>query len=65
VSKVGTNIKKLRKAKKISRYKLSKLAGLAHKSIVKLETGQISSPRIVTLQKIAKALGVSVYRLIP
>jgi len=59
-NKIGKNIKKLRRAKDLSQDRLSKLADVSYNSIIKLETGGITNPTIETLQKIAKALGVSV-----
>lgn len=63
-NKIGKNIKKLRQAKELSQDKLSKLADVSYNSIIKIETGGIQNPTIETLQKIAKALGVSVDDLI-
>ena len=63
-NKIGKNIKKLRKAKNLSQDRLSKLADVSYNSIIKLETGGITNPTIETLQKIAKALDVSVDDLI-
>jgi len=63
-NKIGKNIKKLRRAKDLSQDRLSKLADVSYNSIIKLETGGITNPTIETLQKIAKALGVSVDDLI-
>ena len=63
-SKIGENIRKLRKQKKISQDRLSKEADLALNTIVKIETGEKSNPTIETLTKIAKALHVSVNDLI-
>jgi len=59
-NKIGKNIKKLRQSKELSQDRLSKLADVSYNSIIKLETGGITNPTIETLQKIAKALGVSV-----
>lgn len=59
-NKIGKNIKKLRQVKELSQDRLSKLADVSYNSIIKLETGGITNPTIETLQKIAKALGVSV-----
>ena len=61
---IGKNIKKLRQAKDLSQDRLSKLADVSYNSIIKLETGGITNPTIETLQKIAKALDVSVDELI-
>ncbi len=56
---VAKNIKKYRQAKGLSQDKLSRLADIAHATIIKIESGGIQSPTIDTVQKIAKALGVS------
>ena len=63
-NKIGKNIKKLRQAKDLSQDRLSKLADVSYNSIIKLETGGITNPTIETLQKIVKALDVSVDELI-
>ena len=59
-NKIGKNIKKLRQTKGLSQDRLSKAADVSYNSIIKLETGGITNPTIETLQKIAKALEVSV-----
>jgi len=61
---IGKNIKKLRQTMKLSQDRLSKVADVSYNSIIKLETGGITNPTIETLQKIAKALEVSVDDLI-
>jgi transcriptional regulator with XRE-family HTH domain len=61
---VAKNIKKYRKGKGLSQDKLSRLADVAHATIIKIESGGIQSPTIDTVQKIAKALGISVENLI-
>ena len=63
-NKIGKNIKKLRQSKELSQDRLSKLADVSYNSIIKLETNGIANPTIDTLQKIAKALDVSVDDLI-
>lgn len=62
-NKIGKNIKKLRQVKDLSQDRLSKVAGVSYNSIIKLETGGITNSTIETLQKIAKALDVSVDEL--
>lgn len=57
---IAKNIKKLRKEKGLSQDKLSRLADVAHATIIKIESGGIKSPTIDTVQKIAKALEVQV-----
>ena len=63
-NKISKNIKKLRQAKGLSQDRLSKLADVSYNSIIKLETSGIANPTIDTLQKIAKALDVSVDELL-
>ena len=63
-NKIGKNIKKLRQVKDLSQDRLSKLADVSYNSIIKLETAGITNPTIETLQKIAKALDVSVDELL-
>ena len=60
---ISKNIKKLRKAKDLSQDKLSRLADVSHATIIKIESGGIQSPTIDTVQKIAKALDVSLDEL--
>jgi len=57
---IAQNIKKYRKKKGISQDKLSKLAGITYNTIIKIESGATSNPRVDTLRLIAKGLGVSV-----
>jgi len=59
-NKVSGNIRKLRQKKGMSQDRLSKEADLALNTIVKIETGENPNPTVETLEKIAKALGVSV-----
>ncbi len=59
-NKIGVNIRKLRQKKGISQDRLSKAANLALNTIVKIETGENPNPTVETLEKIAKALEVSV-----
>ncbi|MCD6114808.1 helix-turn-helix transcriptional regulator [bacterium] len=63
-NKIGENIRKLRQQKKMSQDRLSKKADLALNTIVKIETGKNPNPTLETLQKIAKALGVSVDKML-
>jgi len=63
-SKIGESIRKLRQQKKISQDRLSKEADLALNTIVKIETGENSNPTLETLKKIAKALDISLDKLI-
>ena len=60
MSTIGKNIKKYRQEKGISQDKLSKLADLSLNTVVKIELDESPNPTIETIQRIAKALGVSV-----
>lgn len=57
---ISKNIKKLRKEKGLSQDRLSKMADIAHPTIIKIESGAIQSPTVETAQKIARALGVGI-----
>ena len=48
----------------MSQDRLSKLADISYNTVMKLESGGITNPSIDTLQKLAKALEVSVDDLI-
>ena len=63
LSTVAKNIRQHRKKLGFSQDKLSKLAGVAYNTIVKIESGENPNPTIETLTKIAKALDVSVKEL--
>ena len=54
---------KLRIKKGISQDRLSKDADLALNTVVKIETGESPNPTVDTLEKLAKALGVSTAEL--
>jgi transcriptional regulator with XRE-family HTH domain len=60
MSTIGKNIKKFRQEKELSQDKLSKLADLSLNTVVKIELDESPNPTIETIQKIAKALAVSV-----
>lgn len=64
ISPIAKNIKRLRKEKGLSQDRLSKFADISHNTIIKIESGAIKSPTIDTVQKIAKALGVSLDDLV-
>jgi len=63
ISTIAKNIKKIRKKRGISQDKLSKLAEVAYNTIIKIESGAIQNPTIETVQKIAKALDISLDEL--
>ena len=63
-SNIAKNIKKLRQKKGISQDRLSKLADLSLNTIVNVEVGNNPNPTIETIEKIAKAFGVSIDELL-
>ena len=63
-SNIAKNIKRLRQAKELSQDRLSKLADLSLNSVVNIESGNNPNSTIETLEKIAKALGVSIEELL-
>ena len=64
MSTIGKNIKRYRQDKGLSQDKLSKLADLSLNTVVKIELDESPNPTIETIQRIAKALEVSVYDLL-
>ena len=64
LSTIAKNIRQHRKKLGLSQDKLSKLANVAYNTIVKIESGENPNPTIETLQKIAKALNVSIEYLL-
>ncbi len=64
LSTIGNNIRQYRKKLGLSQDKLSKFAGVAYNTVVKIESGENQNPTIGTAQKIAKALGISIDDLI-
>lgn len=63
VKAVGLNIKKLRKASKLTQEQLAAESGLSTDTISSIERGKIS-PTVFTLHQIARALKIENYELI-
>lgn len=63
LSTIAKNIRLLRKEKEFSQDRLSKEAEVAYNTIVKIESGENPNPTVDTLERIAKALGVSIEKL--
>jgi len=55
--KIGKNIRKIRKYKKISQEELGRIAGVSKRQIIRIESGE--NQKVETLEKIAKALLVT------
>ncbi|PIS40129.1 MAG: XRE family transcriptional regulator [Candidatus Nealsonbacteria bacterium CG08_land_8_20_14_0_20_36_22] len=64
MSNLSQNLRKFRKAKKLSQEKLARLADVANNTIIKIEAGKNQNPTLDTLKKIAKAFEVSLDELI-
>ena len=58
------NLKKLRHKKGWTQEKLAREAGISFHTFIKIENGRTKNPKIKTLIKIAKALGVSLDKLV-
>ena len=61
---LADNIKKYRKKLKLTQEGLSRKADISYNTVIKLESGGITDPRMETLKKVAKALGVSIDELV-
>lgn len=64
LSTIRKNVRQRRKKLGLSQDKLSKIAGVAYNTIVKIESGENLNPTIKTAKNIAKALGVSIDELL-
>lgn len=60
ITKIAENLKRFKENKHLSQSDLCEKTGLAYHTIAKIEAGATPDPRISTLKKIAKALGVSI-----
>ena len=58
------NLRKLREKKGLSQDRLAKLADVVNNTIIKIEPGENKNPTLETLNKIAKALEISIDELI-
>jgi len=64
MSSIAQNIKRLRKAKKLSQERLARLANVANNTIIKIEAGKNKNPTLDTLKKISRVFNVSIDELI-
>ena len=58
------DLKKLRNKKEWSQERLAREAGISYQTLIKIEQGRIQNPKLETLIKLAKALGVSLDKLV-
>jgi len=61
---IGEKIQKLRIKRRLTQEELAKKADLSYTTLIKIEGGQVQNPTIKTIQKIAKALDVSIDNLV-
>ncbi len=64
MSNISKNLREARKKKELSQERLARLADVANNTIIKIEAGKNQNPTLDTLQKVSKALGMSVDDLI-
>jgi len=64
MSSIAKNIKRLRKAKKLSQERLARLANVANNTIIKIEAGKNRNPTLDTIKKISRVFNISVDELI-
>ena len=63
-NKLGIKIKLLRQKAKLSQDELARKSDVAYTTLTKIETGIIKSPSVFLVEKIAKALDVSIEDLL-
>ncbi len=61
---IGQKIKKWRAKKELTQEGLARKADISYTSFVKIETSVIKNPSIETIKKIAKALEITIDKLI-
>lgn len=61
---IGNNIRKFRKKKGLSQDNLARLANIPYTTLTKIESNVVKQPSVQNVAKIAKALEVSIEKLI-
>ncbi|MBU4252938.1 MAG: helix-turn-helix domain-containing protein [Candidatus Omnitrophica bacterium] len=61
---LAENIKRYRKKLKLTQESLSRKADISYNTVIKLESGGITDPRMETLKKLANALNISIDNLV-
>lgn len=61
---IGKNIRVLRQKRQLSQEKLARLTDISLNTLTKIESGFTKRPSIQTIHKIAKALEVSIDKLV-
>lgn len=63
-ARLGTVIRRVRKAKGLTQVELAKRARIARPYLVRLESGQQTNPSLAVLKRLARALVVPVVELL-
>ena len=61
---IGENIKKRRTKLGLSQEDFAQKSGVKYTTLIKIESGVIKTPSVLMVEKIAKALGVSIEDLL-
>jgi len=61
---IGDNIRKFRKKKGLSQDNLARLANIPYTTLTKIESNVVKKPSVQNVAKIARALDVSIEKLI-
>ena len=61
---IAKTLKRLRGKAGLSQEKLARLSDVSNNTVINIEAGKQDNPTIETLKKIAKALGISVDKLL-
>jgi len=61
---LGDNIKRLMEQRELSQFRLSLAAEVPQSRISNILSGRVKNPRVVTVVRLAKALGVTVDELL-
>jgi transcriptional regulator with XRE-family HTH domain len=61
---IGKNIRRIRQQKRLTQEKLARLADISLNTLTKIESGFAKAPNIKTVVKIAKALNVSLDKIV-
>lgn len=61
---IGENIKKYRNKQGLSQEDLAKKSGVKYTTLTKIESNVIKKPSVLVMDKLARALGVSIEELI-
>ena len=64
MSKIAANVKRLRARRQLTQHELAKKARVALVTVGRIEAEMQKNPDLLTLKKLAKALGVQVTELL-